>query len=239
VNSTQFLKPYPSQYDLRGESMTCYGSDFRGCVDYNFNNQGFRSDFDYDLTDPDHLLVCTGSSIGTGHGLDLKQSFGFIAANVLNKKLWNLGQGCFRSSNHTMLEQVKFLVNTDLKIDYYVIQFTHINRMGDKSNSYLELDPVKAVENFSEILKTISALLEEKKWCWLLTDYSRVTLPSWIINHPNKIIIDPDSVDFVPVDQYRNAAPTEHALKMLSVHPGPDWNKHIATLILEYFLRQQ
>jgi hypothetical protein len=239
MDLTQSLRPYPSQFALRGESMTCYGSDFRGCVSYNFNNQGFRSDFDYELTDTDHLLVCTGSSIGTGHGLDIEQSFGYITASALNKKLWNLGQGCFRSSNQTMLEQIEFLVNTQLKIDYYVIQFTHINRTGNKFNSYIELDQSKAVENFSEILKTISVLLEGKKWCWVLTDYSRVDLPDWIINHPNKIIIDPDSVDFVPVDQYKDLAPTDHALRMLSLHPGPDWNKHIATLILEYFHAHQ
>ena len=47
MSFTQFLKPYPSQYELRGESMTCYGSDFCGCVTYNFNNQGFRMERKY------------------------------------------------------------------------------------------------------------------------------------------------------------------------------------------------
>jgi len=232
---SQFLKPYQSQYDLRGESMTCYGSDFRGCVTYNFNNQGFRSNFDYELTSLDQLLVCTGSSIGTGHGLHMEQSFGHIIATALGKKLWNLGQGCFRSSNQTMLEQVEFLVDTNLNIDYYVIQFTHINRIGNKLDSYMELDQSKSIENFADILGKISKRLDGKKWCWLLTDYSQAVFPDWIVNHPNKIIIDPDSIDFVSIDGYQQLAPTNHALKMLSVHPGPDWNKHIATLILDYF----
>jgi hypothetical protein len=239
VNSLQFFKPYQSQYALRGESITCYGSDFRGCVTYNFNNQGFRSDFDYELTDPDHLLVCTGSSIGTGHGLDIEQSFGHITASALGKKLWNLGQGCFRSSNQTMLEQIEFLVGTQLKIDYYVVQFTHINRMGSKMDSYIELDQRKALEHFEAILKQMSSLLQGKKWCWLLTDYSQTVFPDWVINHPHKIIIDPDSVDFVSTQEYQQLAPTEHALKMLSLHPGINWNQHIATLILDYFYAHQ
>jgi hypothetical protein len=73
----------------------------------------------------------------------------------------------------------------------------------------------------------------------LLIDYSQVVLPDWIINHPNKIIIDPDSVDFVPTTQYQTLAPTEHALKMLSLHPGPKWNKNIAKLILDHFSEHQ
>lgn len=233
--SFNFPRPYPSQYDLRGESFTCYGSDFRNCINYTFNNQGFRSDFDFNLTDQDPLLVCLGSSIVTGHGLDLSQSFSSIIAQNFNKKLWNLGQGCFRSSNQTILEQIEFLVNTNLNIDYYVIQFTHINRMGNKLNSYIELDQEKSIENFVNILNKISTLLNEKKWCWLLLDWSNAVLPNWIVNHPNKIAIDPDSIDFVNVDQYQHLAPSTTALKLLSLHPGINWNKNIANLIIDYF----
>jgi hypothetical protein len=160
--SDQFPKPYPSQFDLRDESFTCYGSDFRGCINYTFNHQGYRSDFDYTLTEKDPLLVCLGSSIATGHGLPLEQSFGHIVGGSLDIKLWNLGQGCFRSSNQTMLEQIEYLVNSPLDIQHYVIQFTHINRMGNKFNSYLELDSEKAVKNFCGILEQISKLLYKK-----------------------------------------------------------------------------
>lgn len=239
MNSQNFPKPYSSQYDLRGESYTCYGSDFRNCINYTFNNQGFRNDFDFSLTDPNPLLVCVGSSVATGHGLELSQSFSSIIAQNYNKKLWNLGQGCFRSSNQTMLEQIEFLVNTDLNIDYYVIQFTHINRMGNKFNSYIELDQEKNIENFICILNKMSELLAGKKWCWLLLDWSGATMPDLVVDHPNKIVIDPDSIDFVNVDQYRHLAPTDHALKMLSLHPGVEWNKHIASLIINYFDEHQ
>jgi hypothetical protein len=235
LQNLQFPQPYSSQYDLRGESYTCYGSDFRGCVSYKFNNQGFRNDFDYTLDDPDPLLICLGSSIGTGHGLEMHESFGHIVAQNLNKKLWNLGQGCFRSSNQIMLEQIEFLVKTNLNIAYYVIQFTHINRMGNKSSSYLELDHELAIENFINILNQITVLLKGKRWCWLLCDYSQAVFSDAVCNHPNKIVINPDSVDFVPVDEYKHLAPTQHALNLLSLHPGPAWNKTIADSILKYF----
>jgi hypothetical protein len=235
VSFTQFPQPYQSQYQLRGESFTCYGSDFRGCITYNFNNQGFRNDFDFDLTDTESLLVCLGSSIATGHGLEMHQSFGHLTAQYFGKKYWNLGQGCFRSSNQTMLEQVDFLSKTQLDIAYTVIQFTHINRMGNKNNSYLELDPAKAMQNFIEILNKITELLAHKHWCWLLCDYSGADFPDSVVNHPNKIAIDPDSVDFVDVESFQQLAPTTHALKMLSVHPGVKWNQHMASCIIDYF----
>lgn len=239
MNLPQFPHPYPSQYDLRGESIACYGSDFRGCVTYKFNNQGFRSDFDFDLNDPDPLLVCLGSSIGTGHGVEVQECFGWLVAQQFNNKLWNLGQGCFRSSNQTMLEQIEFLTASDLDISHYVIQFTHINRMGNKSNSYLELDPVVAMRNFEEILDQVSRLLHDKSWCWLLCDYSQASFTTNVTDHPNKICIDPDSVDFVDVEQYRHLAPTQQALRMLSLHPGKLWHKNIADQIIWYFNEHQ
>jgi len=230
-----FPQPYPSQFDLRGESMTCYGSDFRNIIDYTFNNQGYRSLEDFEITDTDPLLVCLGSSIATGHGLELSQSFSSIIAQKFNKKLWNLGQGCFRSSNQTMLEQVEFLVTTDLNIDYWVIQFTHINRQGNRSNSYVELDNDVCIKNFCDILGKITRLLAGKKWCWLLTDWSGSAFPNWVTGHPNKIAIDPDSVDFVPVTGYEHLAPGDHAIRMLKVHPGTEWNLVIANQIIDYF----
>lgn len=229
-----FPKPYPSQFDLRGESITCYGSDFRGCVHYNFNNQGYRSSEDFSLTEKDPLIVCLGSSIATGHGIDLDESFSGILAKKLKKKLWNLGQGCFRSSNQTILEQVEFLTQTQLPIDLYVIQFTHINRQGNKYNSYLELDQSVCVQNFLEILSKISNLLKTQQWCWMLTDYSGATLPDFVVNHPHKIVIDPDTVDHVNVIGYEQLAPTRHALKMLSLHPGPQWHQTIANQVINY-----
>jgi hypothetical protein len=235
MSTSEFLRPYPSQYELRGDTYSCYGSDFRGCVNYKFNNQGYRSDFDYDLNSQDCLAVCLGSSIATGHGLELNETFGSLVADYFGKTLWNLGQGCFRSNNQTVLDQVKFLINTDLNIDYFLIQFTHINRCGSDVESYLELDAQRALENFENILTQVSCCLSGKKWCWMLADYSGADLPQWIQDHPNKIIVDPDSVDFVETAAYANTAPSRHALKMLSLHPGPNWNQHIATLMIDYF----
>lgn len=232
---TEFPKPYPSQYELRGDTHSCYGSDFRKCVNYTFNNQGYRSDFDYSTECQDHIVVCLGSSIATGHGLELENTFGAIVAKHFDQTLWNMGQGCFRSNNQTVLDQIKFLSNSDLKIDYYLIQFTHINRCGNQFENYLELDTAQAILNFEQTLKQVDQLLQGKKWCWMLADYSKVTLPDWIVNHPNLIVIDPDSVDFVETKTYAKSAPSKHALKMLSLHPGVKWNQQMADLMIEYF----
>jgi hypothetical protein len=233
--SSTFPEPFQSQFALRGESMTCYGSDFRNIINYEFNSQGYRADFDFDIAETESLLACFGSSIATGHGLPLEQCFGNIIAEKFNKKLWNLGQGCYRSSNQTILEQVEFLVNTDLKIDQWVIQFTHINRQGNKFDSYLELDQEKCLENFTVILSKITQLLQGKTWGWILCDYSRAPFDNEIVDHPNKITIDPDSVDFISVAGFENLAPTSMALKTLAIHPGQKWHENIAQLFIEKF----
>jgi len=230
-----FPQPYHSQFALRGDSYTCYGSDFRDCITYTFNNQGYRSEFDYDLEEKHPLLVSLGSSVATGHGLEADKNYGAIAAQYFDRKFWNLGQGCFRSSNQTILEQVEFLVDSGLPVDYFIIQFTHLNRQGSRSNSYLELDQTLSVSNFCEILQRISHLLHGRKWCWLLLDYSNALLTSWITDHSAKIAIDPDSIDHISVEGYEKAAPTQHALKMLSLHPGQKWHAEIADQIISFF----
>ena len=231
----KFPLPYPSQYDLRGESYTCYGSDFRDIITYNFNDQGYRNDFDFDLADTSPILAALGSSIATGHGLDLKDSFSSIVAKNYGKTLWNLGQGCFRSSNQTILEQVKFLVDSPLNIDYYVIQFTHINRQGNKYNSYLELDQSVAVQNFENILVELTEVLAGHKWCWILMDFSGAEFSDQVVDHPNKIVIDPDIIDHISVEGFETLAPSTHALKMLSLHPGPRWHQATADQIIKFF----
>jgi hypothetical protein len=221
---------------LRGESFTCYGSDFRDIITYNFNNQGYRSDFDFELDDASSIVAVLGSSIATGHGLDLEDSFASIVAQKLEKKLWNLGQGCFRSSNQTILEQVQFLADSELNIDYYVLQFTHINRQGNKFNTYLELDQAVAVQNFEAILAEVSQVLAGRSWCWMLMDFSGAEFSESTVNHPNKIAIDPDIIDHISVSGYEDRAPSTHALKMLSLHPGPEWHKETADQIIKFFL---
>lgn len=233
--SELFPQPYHSQFALRGESYTCYGSDFRNCVTYTFNNQGYRSEFDYDLTEAHPLLMSFGSSITTGHGLPADKSFGSLVAKKFGRKFWNLGQGCFRSSNQTILEQIEFLIATDLPIDYFIIQFTHINRQGSRLDSYLELDQSLAIKNFCEILQRISELLQDQKWCWLLLDWSGAVFPAWVYDHHAKIAIDPDSLDHVSVKGYENKAPTQFALKMLSLHPGEKWHAEIANQVISFF----
>lgn len=232
--SDNFPKPYQSQFDLRGETLTCYGSDFRNIVEYNFNNQGYRSDFDFDINDSDAIIACLGSSITTGHGLPVSRSFPGLIATKYHKKLWNLGQGCYRSSNQTIVDQIQFLSQSALNIDLYVVQFTHINRQGNKFNSYLELDQTVCVQNFANNLQDITAMLSGKKWCWMLMDYNGSVFPEWIVQHPNKIAIDPDIIDNIPVAGYEHLAPTTTALSALSSHPGPLWHLQTARSIINF-----
>ena len=229
-----FPQPYHSQFDLRGESFACYGSDFRGIVDYTFNNQGYRSEFDFDVDDTEPIIVCLGSSITTGHGLPVARSFPGLIAAKHQKKLWNLGQGCFRSSNQTMVDQVRFLTESGLNIDMLTVQFTHINRQGTKSNSYLELNQEICIQNFVDNLRDMTEMLAGRQWCWMLMDYSGAEFPQYVTDHPNKLAIDPDIIDNISVADYEHLAPTTTALAALRAHPGPLWHLYTARDIINF-----
>jgi hypothetical protein len=135
------------------------------------------------------------------------------------------------------VEQVRFLTESDLNIHQMVIQFTHINRQGNKSNSYLELNQETCVQNFTDHLCEVTELLSGYAWCWMLMDYSGAGFPVYVTDHPNKLAIDPDIIDNLPVDGYQHLAPTTTALSALSAHPGPRWHLYTARDIINFMAK--
>jgi hypothetical protein len=133
-----------------------------------------------------------------------------------------------------MVDQVRFLTESGLNIDMLMVQFTHINRQGTKSNSYLELNQEICIQNFVDNLRDMTEMLTGCQWCWMLMDYSGAEFPQYVTDHPNKLAIDPDIIDNISVADYEHLAPTTTALAALRAHPGPLWHLYTARDIINF-----
>lgn len=63
---------YELNWDLRGQIVSNCGRDYTGLIEYKFNNQGFRSDFDYIMA-PKYAFF--GGSIVFGVGVSIDKIF--------------------------------------------------------------------------------------------------------------------------------------------------------------------
>lgn len=185
-------KPLPSQFELRGETMTCYASDNRGVVSYKFNESGYRSNIEYVISDTHNnkTFAWFGSSIVNGHSVDLDDSFAQIVSKNLNAVCWNFSQGCYRTSNEIIVSQVEQILNTDAKIDTFFIQFIDLHRRATGIDTYYELDLEANSKNFEDTFKKLQSLLAGKKWYWFMWDKYQHKLSNDIINEPHKIFIN-------------------------------------------------
>tara|TARA_Y100000389_G_C17262174_1_gene413583 strand:- start:108 stop:809 length:702 start_codon:yes stop_codon:yes gene_type:complete len=184
--------PLPSQYELRGESMTCYASDNRGEVNYSFNELGYRSNIEYVIADTykNKTFAWFGSSIVNGHSIELEESFAQIVTKKLDATCWNFSQGCYRASNEVIVEQVEEVLKTDAQIDTFFIQFIDLHRRATGIDTYYEFDFEDNLKNFKKTFSKLQSLLANKKWYWLLWDRHVHNIQESIVNDPNKIFIN-------------------------------------------------
>lgn len=212
-------KPLPSQYELRGEHMMCYASDQRNIVEYRFNELGYRNDIEYNIEDTIDKKVYAwfGSSITNGHTIEVEKSFPQLVSKKMNAVCWNFSQGCFRTSNQILFEQVEALLETDALIDTFFIQFINLERQGSKLETYYNFNKLENVKTFEKIFENFSTLLNGKKWYWLMMDKLQHEIPDWIINTKNKIIYNPKFADTTGIRE----------------HPGEKTHKGLAQLIVK------
>lgn len=211
--------PLPSQYELRGERMMCYASDQRNVVEYRFNELGYRNDIEYNIEDTFDKKVYAwfGSSITNGHSIEVEKSFPQLVSKKMDAICWNFSQGCFRTSNQILFEQVESLLDTDAIIDKFFIQFINLERQGSKYETFYNFDKLENEKTFEKIFVNFSKLLEGRNWYWLMMDKLQHQIPQWILDTPNKIIYNPTFADTTGVIE----------------HPGEKTHRGLALLILK------
>lgn len=71
----------PNMYNLRGQTVDKFGRDHTGCVQYQFNHQGFRSNIEFDSVPQCALFGC---SLVFGIGVDVGSTTASLLPNTYN-----------------------------------------------------------------------------------------------------------------------------------------------------------
>lgn len=92
-------------YNLRGQTVDKFGLDHTGCIKYRFNQQGFRSNLNFDAT-PKHALF--GCSLIFGIGVNNSDTVASLLPNTYNFGLAG------RYNNNDIYQTIVNYVNSDL-----------------------------------------------------------------------------------------------------------------------------
>ena len=119
----------PRMYDLRGQSVDRMGKDTTGKIQYQFNNQGFRSDRDFDFV-PDWCFF--GCSHVFGIGVPYEQIFASKFSNSHNYGV------CGDYDNKHIQETIQQFVNSELFSPHTKMVVFWTDRDSDLLESYCE-----------------------------------------------------------------------------------------------------
>jgi hypothetical protein len=97
--------PVPKMCVYRGKTISQFGRDTTGTIQYQFNQQGFRSDRNFDFV-PDWAFF--GCSFVAGIGVPIEQTF---AAKFNNSQNYGV---CGTYSNYVIREIIQNFIDSDL-----------------------------------------------------------------------------------------------------------------------------
>jgi hypothetical protein len=103
--SDTVINPVPKMYSLRGQTVDQFGRDSTGLVHYQFNQQGFRSNQNFDFV-PDWAFF--GSSFVAGIGVPIEKTF---ASKFNNSQNYGV---CGTYYNHDIREIIQQFLNSKL-----------------------------------------------------------------------------------------------------------------------------
>ncbi len=210
MNKKLIPLPQFEQYECRNESLEVYASDRRGQVTYTFNNLGYRNSVDYvDRQQPIGIYI--GSSITSGIGLNWQESFAYISSQKFQVEPWQFSQGCVRLNNQQNLETLRTLIELDLNVKYWVIQFINLDRCPSTATQDLT-DTNEIVTQFNHTFNQIEQLLKNQVWCFLGSDKTDYPIDPRILSHNKCVGWNIPYIDLSGVGE----------------HPGPKWHRMIA-----------
>jgi hypothetical protein len=169
------------QFELAGKTVKRYGYDQQDLIDYSFNSLGFRSP--EPTNDP--RLVIIGNSISFGIGLDMKDTFGSMLAQLTNRRLDNRSLGCFFHENHDQLHNMKLLAQQD-QDSVFVIQINNLDRKRTGDLVISDNSPSWCVERFLDFFDQTEIILKNYPHKYIYWDNIDYCLPTTVLE---KIVI--------------------------------------------------
>jgi hypothetical protein len=204
---------FPKSYNIEHKKSTTHkiGQDMRGVVNYNFNQQGFRSNIDYQENEK-NAIAFFGNLYTSAVGIDWNDGFPQKICDGLNMQCYNFSQGCAGVDNNEIVRTVRHVVQMEsFKPSFYVVQLCELERrFSQKSLGLrLETDKEKNIENFLEVFAELETLMKEKQWMFFVMDHTlKHNVPSHIINHERCLCWNPYIID-----------------KILQGIPGEKWHE--------------
>ena len=166
----------PNQRVLAHTIVSNYGYDQTGQVQYQFNQQGFRSPEFV----PDRSVFFLGNSITFGIGLNRPASFADQVSQQINRPYGNLGLGCFYHENHDHLLNLTNLLARD-QDDIFVIQINNLDRNRVNSNLVIANNNKKYCEQrFLDYFDQITTMLKYRQKLFLYWDEMEYNIPESI-----------------------------------------------------------
>jgi hypothetical protein len=169
-------------WQFRGQTVDKFGYDQSGFNIYRFNDQGYRSDVDFDFSKP--CLVTIGPSISFGIGLPIEKTFSFLLAQKLKLDNYNFGIGCLKHTNNDYLD---LLIDIGKKpnIQGIIINWNNLSRVQDMQEVYDDYDRSNCISRLESLLETADQLISVPKF-YILFDPDQLDLPTYL---KNKLLI--------------------------------------------------
>ena len=164
------------QKQLANLSTKVFGYDQQGNISYDFNELGFRTGH----TNGTFSINLIGNSISFGIGLDFDQTFGYMLATNLNRKLNNFSFGCYMHDNQDHLKNIKILATQDNN-DIYIVQINNLDRQRIDPNLVISNnDQLFCKKRFLDYFDHITEILKSKTTIFLYWDNISYDLPKSI-----------------------------------------------------------
>ena len=164
------------QQSLANQTVTKFGIDHQGIINYQFNSLGFRS------SEPGQnpRLVTVGNSIAFGVGVPYQQTFSFKLAQKFGLQNENYSFGCYLHENHDHLNNISTLANQDIE-SIFIIQFNNLSRKRLNSESVvIHNNSEENLKKFLEYYEQVTDLLRGRLKFFLYWDSDSYQLPDSI-----------------------------------------------------------
>lgn len=166
----------PGQIALANTRVSKYGYDQSGLVEYQFNQQGFRSPEFV----PQRSIFFLGSSITFGIGLNQADTFASALANKLNLPFGNLGFGAFYHENHDHLANLTKLLERN-QDDIFVIQINNLDRRRVSPGLVIANNDKKYCEDrFLDYFEVVNTMLKDRQRVFVYWDDVEYNIPDSI-----------------------------------------------------------